>query len=154
MKNFLAVRSGPLLLVERAIARPLLIGAFVAGLVACDDLPTIPPSDDPLIDGWITEMGAGIASSPRLTILVEENPEDPGDGGYDKIYFFLEASTPVRYAVGKAPRRMVGVNGLEVGQRVQVWDEGVIVDTDPAQAGAAFVDITCESRTSCGRPGG
>lgn len=129
--------------------RPLLASLLMSSLIACDDdLPTSPPSDDPLIEGWITAMGPGIASSSRLTILVEEDPEDPGSGGYDKIYFFLDSSTPVQFAVGKAPRRMVEIEGLAVGQRVRVWYDGIILDSYPAQAGTDFIVVVCESAGS------
>lgn len=131
----------------------LLLALVFGNPVACDNVPTA-PDREPLIEGTITRMGIGIASARALTILVEEDPEDPVLGETDKVFFFLDVFTPVRLAVGTTSPRMVGIEGLDVGQRVRVWAKGVILQSDPAQTGTAFIEIICENAVSCPAPGG
>lgn len=149
-----ALPNGEGLLQGPVRLRILFFGLLLGNLVACDDGGPTAPRGEPLIEGWITRTGIGIASIDKLTILVEEDPGDPVGGESDRVFFFLDVFTPVRLDVGKSPRRMVGIKGLNVGQRVRVWSKGIILQSDPAQVGAAFIDIICEDAESCGEVSG
>jgi hypothetical protein len=108
---------------------------FAAAITACRSTPKL-PSYPRTILGTITEI------SDR--VLVEQQP---GAAIGDKILFSLSDKTQILERVNSELDAKTSDN-LAVGQRVEVWADGVILDSWPGQAVAAFIIVTDSSQES------
>lgn len=87
------------------------------------------PSNPRTIMGVITEI--------KDRILVEQQPEATIG---DKIYFSLSHNIKVYQSIN-SDLRAVSSNDLEVGQLVEVWTYGVVLESFPGQAEANFIIV-------------
>lgn len=96
--------------------------------------PSAAPNDEPAtIIGQITQVGE--------RVLVEEQPGQADQGS--KIYFAFAEATEIFVQDGDQ-LRAANVADLQVGQRVQVWASGPMLESYPAQGGAAKIVVMSE----------
>lgn len=103
------------------------------------------PSLPPTIMGEITQI--------NQRMLVEQHP---GATIGDKVAFSLNAATRVVARTGDQLNPKT-VGDLAVGQRVEVWDAGVVLQSFPAQADAATIviaDVAATRLPNAGAPPG
>ena len=107
----------------------LIIFLAIVVVTACGSTQTL-PSYPRTILGTITKIGG--------RVLVEQDPEATIG---NKIYFSLSDETQIFQRIDSDLHAKT-LDYLAVGQRVEVWADGVILETFPGQAGAAVIVIT------------
>lgn len=110
------------------IAAILLAAAFAGGCGGQSS--TAPPAGKPYMEGAITQIA-------KDRVLVEEVP-DQQQG--NKCWMTVSDRTRVLIKVGEEVK-LAGPAQLAVGQRVQVWVSGAILESYPCQAGADAILI-------------
>jgi hypothetical protein len=113
----------------------ILLLLVMVATTACQSTPTL-PSYPRTILGTITEI------SDR--VLVEQQP---GATIGDKILFSLSDETHIFQRVNSGLDAKTS-GYLEVGQRVEVWADGVVLESWPGQAVAAVVVVTDPNKES------
>ena len=79
----------------------------------------------------------GVITEIKDRILVEQQPEATIG---DKIYFSLSHDIKVYQSIN-SDLRAISSNKLEVGQLVEIWVDGVVLDSFPGQAEANFIIV-------------
>lgn len=105
---------------------------IAGGVYLMRQAPAAPaaPAEQPLLTGQITKMEGG-------RILIEAKP---GIMEGDKCWLKIEPNTKIYRQVG-SDLKPVKAADLAVGQQVQAWASGPVMESYPCQGGAARVVI-------------
>ena len=97
------------------------------------------PAEDrlPDITGWITDVQVSTGGDISGQILVEL---DESDGTSDKYWISIKKDVQIN-DYRKGTHDILAFTDLETGQQVQVWFDGPVRESYPAQADAAQIDL-------------
>jgi hypothetical protein len=112
--------------------------AAIVLIVACSPA-SITPDRPPDIVGTITSVQPSATADGATRVRIEANPADAS--GSPKMVLAVERETRLLDRRGGVDPRTIAVDALRVGDRVEAWVTGPIMESYPSQGTAETIVV-------------